>query len=44
VPDPHPVRDGLIAATALIHGMTVITRNTAHFVSTSVPVLNPWQP
>lgn len=43
VPDPHPIRDGLIAATALLHGMTVITRNTAHFVSTGVLVLNPWQ-
>jgi hypothetical protein len=43
VPDPRPIRDGLIAATALLHGMTVITRNTAHFASTGVLVLNPWQ-
>jgi toxin FitB len=43
VPDPHPIRDGLIAATALLHGMTVITRNTTHFIPTGVPVLNPWQ-
>jgi predicted nucleic acid-binding protein len=42
VPDPHPVRDGLIAATALVHGMTVVTRNVADFESTGVPVLNPW--
>ena len=42
VPDPHPVRDGLIAATALIHGMTVVTRNTADFAPTGVAVLNPW--
>jgi predicted nucleic acid-binding protein len=42
VPDPHPVRDGLIAATALVHGMTVVTRNVNDFASTGVPVLNPW--
>jgi len=35
--------DSLIAATALVHNMTVVTRNTADFVSTGVPVLNPWQ-
>ena len=43
VPDLRPVRDGLIAATALIHGMTVATRNLADFVSTGVSLLNPWQ-
>jgi predicted nucleic acid-binding protein len=42
VPDPRPIRDRLIAATALVHGMTVITRNVADFVPTGVPVLNPW--
>jgi predicted nucleic acid-binding protein len=42
VPDPHPVRDGLIAATALVHGMTVVTRNVADFVPTGVLTLNPW--
>ena len=42
VPDPHPVRDGLIAATAMVHGMTVVTRNVADFAPTGVPVLNPW--
>jgi predicted nucleic acid-binding protein len=42
VPDPHPVRDGLIAATALVHGMTVVTRNVADFESTGVQMLNPW--
>ncbi len=31
VPDPRPVRDGLIAATALVHGMTVVTRNVTDF-------------
>jgi toxin FitB len=42
VPDPHPVQDGLIAATALVHGMTVVTRNVADFTGTGVAVLNPW--
>ena len=42
VPDPRPVRDGLIAATALVHGMTVVTRNVADFEVTGVPILNPW--
>lgn len=42
VPDPRPVRDGLIAATALVHGMTVVTRNVADFAPTGVPILNPW--
>lgn len=42
VPNPRPVRDGLIAATALVHGMTVVTRNVADFEPTGVPTLNPW--
>ena len=42
VPDPRPVRDGLIAATALIHGMVVVTRNVADFAPTGVATLNPW--
>jgi predicted nucleic acid-binding protein len=42
VPDPRPVRDGFIAATALVHGMTVVTRNVADFEPTGVPILNPW--
>jgi len=43
VPDPRPVRDGLIAATALVHGMTVVTRNVADFEPTGVPTFNPWR-
>jgi predicted nucleic acid-binding protein len=43
VPDPRPVRDGLIAATALVHGMTIVTRNIGDFEPTGVPILNPWQ-
>jgi hypothetical protein len=42
VPDPRPVRDALIAATAMVHDMTVVTRNTQDFTPTGVPVLNPW--
>ena len=44
VPDPRPVRDCLIAATALVHGMTVVTRNTADFEVSGVRLLNPWHP
>ena len=42
VPDPRPYRDGLIAATALVHGMTIVTRNVADFHATGAPILNPW--
>ena len=42
VPDPQSERDALIAATALVHGMTVVTRNVADFQPSGVPVLNPW--
>ena len=44
VPDPCPERDGYIAATALVHGMTVVTRNVADFEPTGVRLLNPWIP
>jgi predicted nucleic acid-binding protein len=42
VPDPRPVRESLIAATVLVHGMTVVTRNMSDFEPTGVAVLNPW--
>ena len=42
VPDQRPHRDALIAATALVHGMTVVTRNVADFESTGVEIFNPW--
>jgi len=42
VPNPQPERNALIAATALVHGMTVVTRNVADFRPSGVPVLNPW--
>ena len=43
VPDPRPFRDGLIAATAWVHGLTVVTRNEADFAGTGVALLNPWR-
>jgi len=42
VPDPRSSRDAMIAATALVHAMTVVTRNVSDFAPTGVPVLNPW--
>jgi len=42
VPDPRSDRDALIAATALIHGYTVVTRNISDFAATGVTLLNPW--
>jgi predicted nucleic acid-binding protein len=44
IPDPQAERDALIAATALVHGMTVVTRNVDDFAPTGVDVLNPWNP
>ena len=44
VPDKHGERDALIAATALVHGMTVVTRNVADFTTTGVAIVNPWEP
>lgn len=42
VPDPMPVVDGLMAATALVHGWTLVTRNLGDFASAGVPLLNPF--
>ena len=41
---PLPAIDALIAATAVVHGLVVVTRNTADMVPTGARVLNPWQP
>ena len=43
VPDKRGERDALIAATALVHGMTVVTRNAADFRPTGVALINPWK-
>ena len=43
VPDPGAERDTLIAATALVHGMTIVTRNVMDFEQTGVKILNPWE-
>ena len=43
VPDRRGERDALIAATALVHGMTVVTRNIADFKPTGVSLINPWE-
>jgi len=42
VPDMRSERDALIAATALVHGMTIVTRNAWDFQGTGVVLLNPW--
>ncbi len=42
VPDPRPDRDAYIAATALVHNLTVVTRNTRDFDGTGVRLFNPW--
>jgi predicted nucleic acid-binding protein len=42
VPDSRSERDALIAATALVHGLTVATRNVADFAATGVALTNPW--
>jgi predicted nucleic acid-binding protein len=42
VPNPRADRDAWIAATALVYGFTVVTRNVADFAPMGVPLLNPW--
>jgi hypothetical protein len=42
VPDPLPTIDGYLAATAKVHGLTIVTRNTRDLERTGVTLLNPW--
>jgi predicted nucleic acid-binding protein len=42
VPDPRDYRDAFIAATALVHGLTIVTRNVAGFAPTGAKVFNPF--
>ena len=44
VPNPHSDRDALIAATALVHGLIVVTRNVSDFEAIDVRIVNPWLP
>ena len=44
VPDPVAPIDGLLAATAKVHGMTLVTRNIADVKRTGVALLNPFDP
>lgn len=44
VPDPKSEHDALIAATALVHNLVVVTRNTPDFARTGVRLFDPWQP
>lgn len=43
VTDPMPAYDALIAATALVHGLTLVTRNVSDFERTGVEIINPWE-
>jgi predicted nucleic acid-binding protein len=43
VPDPRSERDAWIAATGLVHGLTIVTRNRADFAATGVTLFNPWR-
>jgi predicted nucleic acid-binding protein len=43
VPDPPPLIDGLLAATAKVHGLTLVTRNTADVARTGVAVVDPFK-
>lgn len=42
VPDKKPANDALIAATAMVHGLTLVTRNTADFENLNISLFNPF--
>jgi len=41
-PDRRPIYDAMIAATALVNGLTVVTRNVADFSRMDIAIFNPW--
>lgn len=43
IPDPIPVADGLLAATALVHGLVLVTRNTRDVERSGARLLNPFE-
>lgn len=43
IPTPRSERDALITATALVHGLIIVTRNTKDFKESGVELLNPWE-
>src|SRR5581483_6751436 len=42
VPDPRPLLDSIIAATAIVHRLTLVTRNLRDFAGVGARMLNPW--
>jgi predicted nucleic acid-binding protein len=42
IPDPKPTRDALIAATAEVYKLTIVTRNVSDFAYSNAKILNPW--
>ena len=43
VPDPKPAMDCLVAATSLVHDLTLVTRNIRDFEGTGVKLFDPWK-
>jgi toxin FitB len=41
--EPIPVVDALLGATAIVHGLSVVTRNTSDIARTGAPIVDPWQ-
>jgi predicted nucleic acid-binding protein len=42
VPDKRPLGDALIAATAIVHGLKIVTRNEVDFAGAGADIINPW--